>query len=1407
MIQKNSSEKYFSIFLRKVQKYCFASVILGIFIFLPVIVASSLVDKLLPETIEIYPSQLNDSSGWFNVEKVLGPPDVLTDGDLNIFSELNSAIYKEGSLSLIISSFDQTEVDFTKEKEVEEIKPKEISDEEKTTPEKTTPEKTTPEMTTEELIEKSEPEQEKENKIEWEKNLEKQQEEGVQEQAQEEEQKLKEEKKSEEDLILKNEYSFLEESKNFLANKKTKFLGEVKNLFVDLINKRVLAKNSIAFNEAQDFDFESAKIKFSFAIGEKKSEIPHPTPPVPPVKEEEKIEEDQKSEEPVNEKTNIGDLSGEQPLEIKSQEPVESLKPQEILPSVINIEGESNAWKAFSNFVFEGVYKIKDFFDILVAKTVLIVKAQVEPLLEDNSQPSQEIKNSEADQEIINEENDGASKGEEIIEGGESRIDDEENSEEEEAGENPEIVSDGEDEKTTPDLSDAKIIVWWSLDGINWEILDKISYYPLSNFTNGGYFTHEAPFLKNWKDIKDLKLKFEGMVGGESTFTAYLDSAWVQVSLKENLQKDSDIKSEKHFKSSEFPEFELTKATDEKNRENNILEKIIDFFQPIQNQENLQIGVTLVNQDGEEKSLLREQDFIVQKNQEYKYKFKIQKPQDFAPGVYNTKINFEKDGEIQSMEKGFSWGLIDEVPTPQGEPQYTRQITGEEISIPIGESAFLIVPADKIPDGAKVVIRDLDDEIFSEGPKISQSEGNFQITVDPKESGMKPGRYRLQVIEEEKGSKDQKVIFEKAFFWGVLAFNPDYAVYPLKSRAYLSFAVLDDFGKMICDAGLVAKITNPKGRITYLGTGNGTIKVNEDCYNYDKTNKPDYEADFQPTFEGEYQVEVVARFKDGQRTLKDSFFVDAKIPFYLKRTGPTRTFPLAKYEYLLELDAKENGKYEVIEKVPSAFREVNIESCELQNCQFVIEDLGDIKILKWTFESKKDSINKLVYSFKPPYISPYLYLFGPAKIIFEKELEKELEEEFEKELEEESDEESYFSLNWEEPRNWLIANDAVCNSQDGGGNWNVAAKWSCGNVPGTADSAVITSGNNITVDINTAEVKAVTINSGATLSISSSACAGAACNLKIGNTAADGTGFTNNGTFTANTGKVTIKSDVSMTLFSGTFTGGSALYDLTLNPDPAADRTYTVGVAIDVTNNFLTNPGSALLNDLTVNLSGTTTVTGTLTINGLGCSSADSTASRTFFDTTSTNHALTAGLIDIKSNALNCKITANGSTITLTGTSGTLFTRSGTFTQGTSTVVMNPDAAVTLTSGTITFNNLTLSPTITVARTYTFGSGALTIDGNFNINPTASSALALTVNMGAAITVAATKTTTITRTTSATSNLDTTGTNYALSTGNLDIATGGTLTANGSTVTLTGTTGTLFTRTGTFTGGTSTVVF
>src|SRR3989338_3222110 len=180
-------------------------------------------------------------------------------------------------------------------------------------------------------------------------------------------------------------------------------------------------------------------------------------------------------------------------------------------------------------------------------------------------------------------------------------------------------------------------------------------------------------------------------------------------------------------------------------------------------------------------------------------------------------------------------------------------------------------------------------------------------------------------------------------------------------------------------------------------------------------------------------------------------------------------------------------------------------------------------------------------------------------------------------------------------------------------------------------------------------------------------------------------------------------------------------------------------------------------------------------------------------------------------------ITATGTpTITMTGasTTGTLFTNTGTFTADSSTVVMSPDAAVTLTSGTITFYNLSLTPTITAGRTYTFGSSALTINGDFTINPTAGSALALTVNAGANITVATGKTTTITKTTSATSLLDMrpSSTDYDLSTGLLNVATGGTLdltsVLSATALTLTATSGTLFTLAGTFTitSGTPTVV-
>ncbi len=309
-------------------------------------------------------------------------------------------------------------------------------------------------------------------------------------------------------------------------------------------------------------------------------------------------------------------------------------------------------------------------------------------------------------------------------------------------------------------------------------------------------------------------------------------------------------------------------------------------------------------------------------------------------------------------------------------------------------------------------------------------------------------------------------------------------------------------------------------------------------------------------------------------------------------------------------------------------------------------------------------------------------------------------------------------------------------------------------------------------------------------------------NSTITLTGTSGTIFTRTGTFTAGSSTVVVNGDGAVTLTSGTFTGSNAFYDLTLSPTITLDRTYTFGSgAITVNGNFTINPSAAFARALTVNLGAGGVFTSVSTI------ITRSSSATSNLNTTTNNYTLDTGFINI---ATGGTLTANGSTITLFGLASTVFTRNGTFTAGSSTVVITGNENNTLTSGTFTggnaFWNLTLSPTLTAGLTYTFGSGAIEINGDFTINPSAASALALTVNLGAAITVAAGKTTTITGTGAgpATSVLDTrpAATDYNLTTGSLDIAANGTLDAgsSASVITVSGD----ITRAGTLTAGSST---
>jgi len=84
---------------------------------------------------------------------------------------------------------------------------------------------------------------------------------------------------------------------------------------------------------------------------------------------------------------------------------------------------------------------------------------------------------------------------------------------------------------------DTKIILWYSTDhGKTWNSFGKITTLPLSNYINQGYISFDAPFIKSWQDIENLRVMFEGAVGGEQNIVAFLDSVWVEAGVVEKKE-------------------------------------------------------------------------------------------------------------------------------------------------------------------------------------------------------------------------------------------------------------------------------------------------------------------------------------------------------------------------------------------------------------------------------------------------------------------------------------------------------------------------------------------------------------------------------------------------------------------------------------------------------------------------------------------------------------------------------------------------------------------------------------------------------------------------------------------------------------------------------------------------------
>jgi hypothetical protein len=483
----------------------------------------------------------------------------------------------------------------------------------------------------------------------------------------------------------------------------------------------LVCQNFNTNNELKNLQFQSAKIKFSFAIGEKKAEFTplletpssEETPPeIPPPEPVSPPAEGTEPEVIPSENTTPNEEDLIQPPQGTETKPE---KQEETIPQPEETPKEESSPSSFLD-------KIKNFFGILVTKAQEDI-----PLIETTTPP----------------------------------IDTNENI-------SGEIL---------PNI-DAKIIIWYSFDGETWWQLDTISSYPLSNFLNGGYFSFDAPFLKNWDDIKNLKIKFEGVIGGETNFTAYLDSVWIEATYSEQKEKIEEPKKifkikikdnslvmtqfENSFSINEEPTFVIsepelpveeliktekgeiieempgpqtpeTKKSILENVKEKILEPIIDLVTPEVGAQAKNIKTKIFGPDGAELSILPTINSIFVNGKE-ESEIKIPKSdREFRPGLYKLEIEFETKDAIYVLEQDFSWGVL-------------AINTNKSIYLP-GETAYLQMAALN-EDGHTICDANLQLEITSPSGKIEIPEVKTSGDCGPDNVTQKPDYFAYYQVEE-----------------------------------------------------------------------------------------------------------------------------------------------------------------------------------------------------------------------------------------------------------------------------------------------------------------------------------------------------------------------------------------------------------------------------------------------------------------------------------------------------------------------------------------------------------------------------------------------------------------------------------------------------------------------------------
>ncbi len=284
-------------------------------------------------------------------------------------------------------------------------------------------------------------------------------------------------------------------------------------------------------------------------------------------------------------------------------------------------------------------------------------------------------------------------------------------------------------------------------------------------------------------------------------------------------------------------------------------------------------------------------------------------------------------------------------------------------------------------------------------PQVKAAHGSFKVIFN-NTNNLQPGKYEVDLeLQDKQLTNGQTIFFKQNFLWGVLAFNTNKAIYYKNEEAYLQLAVLDEHGNTVCDAELEIEIDYPGWGSDILTTVHGDIISNKNCGDNNVINEPDYYVYYKLSRNGEYNIRVKAKTKNGEYIINNNILVDKKITFEIERQGPTRIFPKADYDMTVIIKANDNYQGEIIDEVPRGFHiyqaSLNDRILNDDDYEYRLDDAR--KLLVWkNLDLQAGDQLKLHYYFDAPNVSPEFYLLGGLQI-----------------------------GDWQENRQWQIASDAV----------------------------------------------------------------------------------------------------------------------------------------------------------------------------------------------------------------------------------------------------------------------------------------------------------------------------------------------------------------------------------------------